>query len=170
MNQPDPDTRPNKIMTHGPIRSLHVDQRDPDTWANQIATRRCPYACIHVSIQRTKPRQQPAWLQNTSAASMAPSHVSCQHARCHVAVTSMTKLVTMFTSHRRWEVPWRKTCPSLKRSSSMTKMADSSRCDKCDTLSMTITKTSQIPHRSFSMTNLTRSVTKVFCHGCEHFY
>jgi hypothetical protein len=52
----------------------------------------------------------------------------------------------------------------------VTKMADSSRCDKCDALSMTITKSSQNHHRSFSMMNLACSVMKVFFHGCEHFY
>jgi hypothetical protein len=73
-----------------------------DMWTNQIATRNCSGARIHVNVQRgTEPCQQLAWQQTASVASVESSHVSCQRARRHVAVTSMTKLVTMFTSHRR---------------------------------------------------------------------
>jgi hypothetical protein len=111
--------------------SWHVDQPDHDTWTNQIKTRNRPGA-----------RQRPTWNRATLVASVESSHVSCQHARRHVAVTSMTKSVTIVLSHRRRAVTWRKMCSSRKMSSSVTKMADSSRCDKCDTLSMTISKSS----------------------------
>jgi hypothetical protein len=97
----------------------------------------------HVSVQhRTEPRQRLGWKRATSASNVAPSHVSCQHAWCHVADTYMTKLVTMFTSHRRRAITWRKMCQSLKRSSSVTKMVDSSQCVKCDACSTTISKSS----------------------------
>jgi hypothetical protein len=93
----------------------HVDQSDHDIWI--IRSRHVVIVLVHVA---------------TSASSVAPSHVSYQHARRHVVVTFMTKLVTMFSSNRRRVVTWRKTCTLLKRSGSVTKLPYSSLCCNCD--------------------------------------
>jgi hypothetical protein len=68
----------------------HMDQSDHDIW---IIRSRHVIVLVHVA---------------TSASSVASSHVSYQHARRHVVVTFMMKLVTMFSSNRRRVVTWRK--------------------------------------------------------------
>jgi hypothetical protein len=75
---------------------------------------------IHISVQHGN--------RATSVASVATDHISNQHGTerrqlpaCTTphGSTFMTKSVTIFISHWRWVVTWRKMCSSRKRSSSL---------------------------------------------------
>ena len=123
MEQPKVDKWLDQNRTRGSTWSRHMAPPEPDMWRDQKTTRGAAGSRHMASwegdtwlCQRGSSwRQLPAWHGATSAASMARCHVSCQRGACHVAASSMTKLMTICISHRRKAVSWRITCSSLEK-------------------------------------------------------
>jgi hypothetical protein len=121
LNQTRGPTKNEKVaqpkMTRGQTAARHVDKPECDTWTIQSSTRG-QTAARHVVLCQRAASSYPC--------QHAHCHVSSQHGLCHVASPSVTNFVTIWLSHRRNTLLWRKTCWSWKSSTSMTKMTNCS--------------------------------------------
>jgi len=178
MEQPKVDKWLDQNRTRGSTWSRHMAPPEPDMWRDQKTTRGAAGSRHMASwegdtwlCQRGSSwRQLPAWHGATSAASMARCHVSCQRGACHVAASSMTKLMTICISHRRKAVPWRITCSSLEKKQFYDEFGRFVTKNQMWRSHSAISNSSLIRHKTLSVTKTVLSMTKTVCHRKEVLY
>jgi hypothetical protein len=106
----------------------------------------------HISVQHGN--------RATSIASVAMDHISSQHGTerrqlpaCTTphGSTFMTKSMTIFISHRRWVVTWRKMCLSWKRSSSLTNTVNQMWLSFCDDFRIVVNSSQKVFNDKFGL-------------------